>query len=132
VLPCLPRRHLQVRKQQISDKAAAAAALAAAKARDRADAVAAAAAEAAEADARRAAVAKAGLTQRLELQTQMVAKAHIAAAEEDEKLRTLEAAAMAEAAFVGKVGDRCGLRMVGGQGMPESSSHLQGRYLDGA
>lgn len=62
------------------------------------------AAMAAEADARkRAADKKSALTRRLELQTQMVAKAHIKAAEEDEKLRALELASTSEHTYMGKV-----------------------------
>mmetsp|Transcript_13990 Transcript_13990/g.30249 ORF Transcript_13990/g.30249 Transcript_13990/m.30249 type:complete len:484 (+) Transcript_13990:247-1698(+) len=48
---------------------------------------------------------KKALMQRLEIQTQMVAKAHIKAAEEDEKLRAREIAAMAEAQYMTKVKD---------------------------
>lgn len=43
------------------------------------------------------------LLQRLEVQTQMVARAHIAAAEEDEKLRALEVAQHAESGYMDKV-----------------------------
>ncbi|GAX79725.1 hypothetical protein CEUSTIGMA_g7166.t1 [Chlamydomonas eustigma] len=46
---------------------------------------------------------KRNLIQKLEVQTQMVAKAHIRAAEEDEKLRALEVAKATEKAYMAKV-----------------------------
>jgi hypothetical protein len=92
-----------VRQQQIALKRGAAAAALAAKAADRVEAEAAAAAEAAEAEARRQARLKGAVSQRLEIQTQMVAKAHIRAAEEDEKLRAVELAADAETQYIGRV-----------------------------
>jgi hypothetical protein len=46
---------------------------------------------------------KRSLIQKLEVQTQMVAKAHIRAAEEDEKLRALEVAKATEKAYMAKV-----------------------------
>jgi len=54
---------------------------------------------------RRQQKAKQALQQKLEVQTQMVAKAHIRAAEEDEKLRALELAQTAEKAYMGQVRD---------------------------
>lgn len=54
---------------------------------------------------KRAALQKRALEQKLEIQTQMVAKAHNGAAEEDEKLRALEIAATAEKAYMGQVRD---------------------------
>ena len=60
--------------------------------------------QAAAADARRQAEArKRNLLQKLELQTQMVAKAHLRAAEEDEKTHTLQVAAKTETAYMGRV-----------------------------
>ncbi|PNH12384.1 Coiled-coil domain-containing protein 11 [Tetrabaena socialis] len=52
---------------------------------------------------REAMARKAGVTRRLELQSQMVAKAHMKAAEEDEKLREGEHVQRAEQAFLAKV-----------------------------
>ena len=59
---------------------------------------------AAAAEARKQAEAKKrNLLQKLELQTQMVAKAHMRAAEVDDKTRQLEVSAQTEAAYMSKV-----------------------------
>lgn len=54
-------------------------------------------------EAKAAAKRKQALEQRLGVQTQMVARAHIKAAEEDDKLRALELAQMGEKAYMTKV-----------------------------
>jgi hypothetical protein len=64
------------------------------------DDVAAAASDAAQ---RAAGERKAGVTRRLDLQTQIVAKAHMKAAEEDEKIREAEQVQKAEKAYISKV-----------------------------
>ena len=63
------------------------------------------------------------LTTQLLVQTQMVAKAHIRAAEEDDKLRALEVSAQTEAAFMEKVswGGR------GGGAAPKGGSRVTAR-----
>ena len=63
-----------------------------------ADAVVAAAEARKQAEAR-----KRNLLQKLELQTQIVAKAHMRAADEDEKTRSLEQALLTETAYMGRV-----------------------------
>lgn len=92
-----------IRQQQIRDKRNRHLLAMEETAKDRADAMAAAAQEELDAQARRNALRKKNLEQRLEIQTQMVAKAHIKAAEEDEKLRAIEHAQEAESAYMGQV-----------------------------
>ncbi|GFR41019.1 hypothetical protein Agub_g1451 [Astrephomene gubernaculifera] len=104
----LARRQLMkqvddIRQLQIQEKLARRLALAEEKAFERAkmlDDVAAAAEDAAQ---REAAERKAGVTRRLDLQTQIVAKAHMKAAEQDEKLRESEQVDRAEQEYLTKV-----------------------------
>ncbi len=93
----------QIRQQQIRDKQARHQAAMEQVALERQEAEAAAAQEAADAKARQLAQFKKNYQQRLDIQTQMVAKAHLKAAEEDEKIRAVELAHQAEQRYMGKV-----------------------------
>jgi len=92
-----------IRQQQIRDKQTRHLLAMEEMALDREAAVAGAAAEVAEAEARRIGLLKQAVNRRLENQTQMVAKAHYKAAEEDEKLNTLDLAQQTERAYMGHV-----------------------------
>ncbi|KAL6765783.1 tumor suppressor, Mitostatin-domain-containing protein [Haematococcus lacustris] len=93
----------EIRQQQIRDKQARLAAGQQEVLADRERVEADLAAMRVDTAAQRAALNKRALEQKLQLQTQMVAKAHIKASEEDEKLRALESAQEAEAMYMGQV-----------------------------
>lgn len=94
-----------IRQQQIADRRAELAARAQGILDDRAAMEAELALQQQEEAIRRQQKAKQALEQKLEVQTQMVAKAHIRAAEEDDKLRALEVAQEAERAYMTQVKD---------------------------
>ncbi|GIL72970.1 hypothetical protein Vretimale_4617 [Volvox reticuliferus] len=92
-----------IRQLQIQEKLARRMALAEEKAFERAKMLEEVAAAASDAAQRAAAEHKAGVTRRLELQTQIVARAHMKAAEEDEKIREAEQIQKVEKAYLTKV-----------------------------
>ncbi|KXZ56726.1 hypothetical protein GPECTOR_1g654 [Gonium pectorale] len=104
----LARRQLMaqvddIRRLQIQEKLARRLALAEEKAFERAKMLEDVASAAADAAQKEAAERKAGVTRRLDLQTQIVAKAHIKAAEVDERLREGEQLQRTEQAYLEKV-----------------------------